>query len=83
MESTDTNYRINRDGPWGSIFKPNASRTAIPVAGARWTAKHGELPACAKKKGEKKKSRLTHGTYQLTATAPADQCTATQSGWAT
>lgn len=36
MQSSDTHYYYNRDGPWAPQFKPNESRTSVPVRDAAW-----------------------------------------------
>ncbi|KAH7320076.1 endothiapepsin precursor [Stachybotrys elegans] len=45
VQSTDTQYRVNIDGPWAPQYKPNASSTAEYVENSSWDVLYGNSPA--------------------------------------
>ncbi|RDA87897.1 putative aspartyl protease [Ophiocordyceps camponoti-leonardi (nom. inval.)] len=42
VQSTDTKYRVNTDGPWPPKYSPNASTTAHQVDKAMWNIRYAD-----------------------------------------
>ncbi|KAF5676307.1 hypothetical protein FHETE_2187 [Fusarium heterosporum] len=42
VQSTDTVYRANPEGPWAPRYKPNSSKTSRRLHDAEWSVEYGE-----------------------------------------
>ncbi|KAM0345381.1 hypothetical protein ACHAPU_006543 [Fusarium lateritium] len=42
VQSTDTLYRANPEGPWAPRYKPNSSKTSRRLHDAEWSVEYGE-----------------------------------------
>lgn len=42
VQSTDTEYSINEQGPWAPQYKPNASETSHLVEDSEWGVRYGK-----------------------------------------